>query len=107
MRTLVNDIVGNMRPEELAAHRADLTQKAVLLGTMPSPKEIEENWPWFLAWQNNDDTPPSFHAVLDDGDQVPAHLSEFFQFWCHVQLNYLAVLTFHGEMTMEGVVYGR
>ena len=101
-------LYGNLQPDELEAHRLDLAQKAALLATMPTLKEIEENWWLYLKWQSDvdaDESPRSFHDAFDEGNVV-AHLSGFFYFWVSVQRYYLQVLTFGEGMTMEGVVDG-
>ena len=101
-------LIGNLRPAALEAHRADLAQKASLLATMPTLKEIEENWWLFLKWQSDvdaDQSPRSFRDAFEGGN-VETHLCYFFQFWVSVQRYYLQILTFHEGMTMEGVVDG-
>ncbi|WP_209508077.1 MULTISPECIES: hypothetical protein [unclassified Ruegeria] len=108
MNTSTVDLIGILRPDELEAHRANLAQKASLLASMPSPKEIEENWPIFLEWQFScgaEVSPSSLSQVFEDQPEV--HLGEFFQFWHLFQDIYLAVLTYRGAMTMEGVVDSR
>ena len=101
-------LYGNLQPDELEAHRLDLAQKAALLATMPTLKEIEENWPLFLKWKfhvDADESAPSLRDAFEVGD-IETQLCEFFQFWVLVQRYYLQVLTFHEGMTMEGVVDG-
>ena len=61
------EISGNLQPDELEAHRADLAQKAALLATMPTLKQIEENWPFFIKWQNRNgfvESPPRYEWFL-------------------------------------------
>jgi hypothetical protein len=108
MRLSKEHLNGNLRPDELEAHRLDLAQKASLLATMPTLKEIEENWWLYLKWQSDveaDGSPRSFHDAFDEGNVI-ADLSGFFYFWVSVQRYYLQVLTFGEGMTMEGVVDG-
>ena len=99
---------GNLKPDELKAHRFDLAQKAKLLVSMPTLKEIEENWPYFLEWQKRSglvESPSSLRDAFDD-KYVVADLTEFFQFWATVQRCYLTVLSVNEGMTIEGVADG-
>lgn len=96
-----------MPPAEFAARNANLSHQVHLLSIMPSPREVEENWGLFVAYRKrdgNEEVAKTLREALSD--QPEAILSEFFCFWLMFQRCFLAVATFHGELTLEGELQG-